>query len=251
MANTGELKKLRIIAYKDEKYSELAFGSESESTYTTAINPESIKFSYAIKLNTDQADGTTATETKPEKATPPSVSIQFLFDGTGLIPGSSTESVEFKNPNDESDLRTWSKGPVAQQIDNFKKFIYTYASDTHSPLYLKIIYGVILFRGVAETLDYDYKLFGRDGQPLRVIANTKFVGSIDEDLEAAIRNFSSPDLTHIRQVVEGDTLPLMCNRIYGDSKYYLEVAKANRITNFRKLTPGQRINFPPVEKISK
>ncbi len=37
-------------------------------------------------------------------------------------------------------------------------------------------------------------------------------------------------------------------RIYGDSKYYLEVAKANNLTNFRKLTPGQEIFFPPIQK---
>jgi nucleoid-associated protein YgaU len=65
-----------------------------------------------------------------------------------------------------------------------------------------------------------------------------------------MENNSSPDLTHIRMVKDGDTLPLMSFRIYGDSKYYLEVAKANNITNFRKLTVGRKIFFPPIEKTS-
>jgi len=49
-------------------------------------------------------------------------------------------------------------------------------------------------------------------------------------------------------VKEGDNLPLMTYRIYGDPKYYLEVAKANGIANFRKLKAGQMIVFPPIER---
>jgi nucleoid-associated protein YgaU len=68
------------------------------------------------------------------------------------------------------------------------------------------------------------------------------------ELAAAKANVQSPDLTHVRVVEEGDTLPLMAKRIYGDSKYYLEVARVNRITSFRKLKTGQRIFFPPIQK---
>jgi nucleoid-associated protein YgaU len=58
----------------------------------------------------------------------------------------------------------------------------------------------------------------------------------------------SPDLTHIRLVKAGDTLPEMCFNIYGDPRYYLDVARQNRLDNFRKLEPGTRIFFPPIEK---
>lgn len=42
----------------------------------------------------------------------------------------------------------------------------------------------------------------------------------------------------------------MSHRIYGDSKYYLEVARVNEITSFRKLEVGKEIFFPPIEKTS-
>uniref|UniRef100_A0AAU6WLI4 LysM domain-containing protein n=1 Tax=Chryseobacterium endophyticum TaxID=1854762 RepID=A0AAU6WLI4_9FLAO len=61
---------------------------------------------------------------------------------------------------------------------------------------------------------------------------------------------NSPDLTHKRTIQDGDTLPLMTERIYGDSKYYLEVAKVNNLINFRQLVPGEELYFPPIEKIS-
>jgi nucleoid-associated protein YgaU len=59
---------------------------------------------------------------------------------------------------------------------------------------------------------------------------------------------NSPDLTHYRQVKQGDTLPLMVFNIYKDPKYYLEIARVNGLTNFRKLLTGQNIIFPPLEK---
>ena len=99
-------------------------------------------------------------------------------------------------------------------------------------------------------MDITFKLFKSDGTPLRATATAKFKGFIEDNLRVALENNTSPDLTHVRIVTEGDTLPLMTYRIYGDSKYYLEVAKVNKITNFRKLKVGQQIFFPPIEKVS-
>jgi len=76
----------------------------------------------------------------------------------------------------------------------------------------------------------------------------KFKSSIEEEKRASRENNSSPDLTHVRKVKAGDTLPLMCYRIYGDPKYYIQVAKVNGINNFRKLTAGTDIFFPPISK---
>jgi len=85
---------------------------------------------------------------------------------------------------------------------------------------------------------------------LRAIGKAKFSESISPKLEAAEKKNESPDVTHKRTVQAGDTLPLMTERIYGDSKYYLEVAKINNLVNFRQLKPGQELFFPPLEKVS-
>ena len=60
-------------------------------------------------------------------------------------------------------------------------------------------------------------------------------------------NRSSPDLSHLVEVRDGDTLPLLCDRIYGDAAYYVDVARFNGLDNFRQLTPGVRLHFPPLE----
>ncbi|MCK5703624.1 MAG: LysM peptidoglycan-binding domain-containing protein, partial [Cyclobacteriaceae bacterium] len=58
----------------------------------------------------------------------------------------------------------------------------------------------------------------------------------------------SPDLTHFKIVKEGETLPLIAKKIYGDSKYYLEIARVNNINNFRRLKTGQQLVLPPIDK---
>jgi nucleoid-associated protein YgaU len=58
----------------------------------------------------------------------------------------------------------------------------------------------------------------------------------------------SPDLTHVRRVKAGDTLPGLCDQIYGDPRLYLKVAAANGLDDFRRLVPGTKVFFPPLEK---
>ena len=93
-------------------------------------------------------------------------------------------------------------------------------------------------------------MFNNDGTPLRAIGKATFAGAVSKELAARTVKTSSPDLTHKRIVQDGDTLPLMTERIYGDSKYYLEVAKVNGLVNFRQLKPGSEVYFPPIDKIS-
>jgi hypothetical protein len=40
----------------------------------------------------------------------------------------------------------------------------------------------------------------------------------------------------------------MTDKIYENPNYYIDVAKANGLTSFRKITAGTKIFFPPVEK---
>ena len=49
-------------------------------------------------------------------------------------------------------------------------------------------------------------------------------------------------------VVAGDTLPLLCREIYGSPSHYLRVAQVNGLDDFRDLTAGQALIFPPFER---
>lgn len=227
--SSGELKKLKVVAYKDPGFSDKVADGE----FDTLMNPEKYVFHYKIEQDEEQAAGTSAVSPRFKKILPENLELEFFFDRTGVIQGK--EALE---------------SGIIDDIEKFKKVILDYNGDEHKPNYLIISWGSLLFKGSLTEMDIEFKLFKPDGTPIRALAKAKFQGFVEDDLRAARENNRSPDLTHIRIVKEGDTLPLMSYRIYGDSKYYLEVARVNNIVNFRKLKTGQEIFFPPLQKQS-
>jgi hypothetical protein len=206
------------------------------------LNPENYTFKYKIEQNEDQASGTSSSAPRFNRALPEDLELEFLFDRTGVITDYGASGKEDdKTFKDEG-------GGIIDDVEKFKKVVFDYNGDEHKPNYLIISWGTLLFKGTLSEMDITFKLFKADGTPLRAVAKGKFKGFVEDNLRIAKENNSSPDLTHVRIVKEGDTLPLMAFRIYGDSKYYLEVARVNEITNFRKLEVGQQIYFPPIDK---
>jgi nucleoid-associated protein YgaU len=223
----GELKKLKVVAYSDPGFSDKVGDGE----FSTLLNPEKYTFHYKIEQDETQASGTSSPAPKFNKIKPEELEIEFVFDRTGVI-----------------DTKKATEDGIIDDIEKFKKVILHYEGSEHKPNYLVISWGSLLFKGALTEMDIEFKLFKPDGTPIRAIAKAKFKGFVEDDLRAAKENNKSPDLTHFRIVKAGDTLPLMTFAIYGDSKYYLEVAKANNLINFRKLDAGQRIFFPPLQK---
>ncbi|WP_299105000.1 LysM peptidoglycan-binding domain-containing protein [uncultured Tenacibaculum sp.] len=225
----GELKKLVIKAYTDEKFND----EVADGEFTTLVNPEKYMVAYKPEYSEQQGQGTSATQPKFTRIAPQELDLDLLFDSSGVIDG---------EPN--------YKDGIIDKIEAFKRIVFDYSGEEHKPYYLMIKWGALLFKGSLVDLAIEYRLFAPDGTPLRANAKLKVKGTIDDDLRVARENNQSPDLTHYRKVKAGDTLPLMCHRIYGDSKYYLEVARVNKIAQFRKLQPGQELFFPPLQKFA-
>ncbi|RZS92512.1 CIS tube protein [Aquimarina brevivitae] len=240
--SNGELKKLKVVAYSDPQFNDKVGDGE----FTTLVNPEKYKFNYKIEQNEDQASGTSDLAPKFNKKLPEDLELEFLFDRSGVIVHYGTD------PNSSSDDKVFKdEGEgIIDDIEKFKKVILDYNGEEHKPNYLVISWGTLLFKGSLKEMSIEFKLFKPDGTPIRAVAKAKFQGFVEDDLRVAKENNQSPDLTHLRTVKEGDTLPLMTHRVYGDSKYYLEVAKVNDLTSFRNLEVGSEIFFPPIEKIS-
>lgn len=237
---SGELIKLKIKAYSDERFSE----EISEGEFKSLLNPDRYTFNYKIEQNNNQASGTSSSAVRFNKIPPENLDLEFVFDRTGVV-------VDYGSPQTDADDKVYKDegNGIIDDIEQFKRVVFDYNGDNHRPNYLVISWGTLLFKGTLTEMSITYKLFKPDGLPLRASVNAKFKGFVEDNLRIARENNSSPDLTHVRMVMEGDTLPLMTYRIYGDPKFYLEVAKANKIANFRKLKVGQMIVFPPIQKV--
>jgi len=225
----GALEKLKVVGYSDPEFN----NKIADGEFSTLMNPEKYSYHYKIETDKTQASGTSTVSPRFNKKLPENLELDFVFDRSGVING--YESTEHGISND---------------LEKFKKVILDYNGNKHKPNYLIISWGTLLFKGALTEMDIEFKLFKPDGTPIRAIAKAKFQGFVEDILRTAKENNRSPDLTHYRTVKEGDTLPLMSYQIYGDSKYYLQLARVNNIINFRKLETGQKIFFPPLQKQS-
>jgi len=230
----GKWEKMLILAFDSSEAAESGGKMEAKDSFEALINPETYTLDYKLKFSeSGQGQGTSGKQLKYEYTEPEEITFEFLFDNTGIIDG---------KPHDS----------IADDIKKFKQVLIEYKGDAHEPRHFKLVWGEnSIFKGRVTDVGITYKMFKPDGTPIRATAKVKFKSSIEEQKRAAKENKKSSDLTHIRKVKAGDTLPLMCYRIYGDSKYYLKVAEANSLGNFRLLTPGQDSAFPPIEKTGK
>ncbi len=230
MADNGKLEKLLILAFDTSEDAERGSKAEAKESFEALINPESYTLEYKVKTSDGQGQGTSGAQAKYEFTLPEELNFEFLFDNTGIIDG---------KPNKEG---------VQKDVDRLRKMLTGYQGKSHEPYHLKLVWGSLVFTGRATELSLTHKLFNPDGQPIRTVTKVKFKKSIEEKKRARKEDKSSPDLTHKRTVKGGDTLPLLCYRIYGDPRYYLQVAQVNGLDNFRKLTPNTSLLFPPIDK---
>lgn len=220
--------RLKIAAFKDNKYSQ-----PPELSTMVIINPASYTHEHKVSYNEDVPIGAPGTPVMFKGISPETISFDIYFDATGAIEAPTTMPV--------------NKLPIGAQITLFKKVCFTYNGDIHEPNYLILNWGSLVFKCKLTSLKIEYTLFQKNGIPLRAKASCSFIKAIDADSLAKKANNKSPDLTHLIEIKQGDTLPLICHKVYGDPSYYIEVAKYNNIVNFRNLVPGTKLYLPPIK----
>lgn len=227
MADSGELEKLTIEAYRNDDFSGFI------GAFPAMINPEKYSRSYEICYNNVQPPGTSSGTPEYNRTKSDQIDLELIFDGTGVVPPAVAGS-------------TPSPNGIADQVADFLGLVFTFNGKIHSPNFLKLIWGKFQFDCRLTKLKFDYTLFKPDGTPLRARAAATFMEYTNKVELAKEDNATSPDMTHVRVVTGSDTLPLMCYEIYGTSSYYPQVAAANGLADFRNLVVGSQIVFPPV-----
>lgn len=250
MRNPFKLEKLKIRvveqAYKAVSgITKFVAVSGSEYTFEVMFNPESFSISYENVytkpqgINTSSKDGTYSLS-KPEE-----LSLKLIFDDTGVVSPSSIAGAVV--PGLDAKINSIrGKSDVYKQVHRFLDICYEIKSDTHQPNKLELLWGDLIFQCHLKSVDIQYTLFNRGGQPIRAELDTMFEGDIKDSARIKKENKNSPDLTHVRTVGSSDTLPLMASAIYQTPAYYIQLARANKLNNFRKLKTGSSISFPPV-----
>lgn len=222
MSEQGKLERIQIKAYDKPDYN----GSPID-TFEAYVNPTEITLAYEMEYDSAQGAGTTGSRMNFKSVKPGDMSLTFFLDGTGA----NGRLID-----------------VQEKVEKFQS-VTGYNGKIHRPNYLKIGWGTLTIkRCVLKSASIVYKMFKPDGKPLRAVITAAFTDNSDDATRVAMAQDESPDLTHVRLVKAGDTLPALCYAIYGDPRLYLKVAEANDIRDFRNLVPGTKIRFPPLEK---
>jgi hypothetical protein len=223
---SGQKTLLKISGCSVAKNGSISVDS-SRPVFEALINPAGYGHDFSIKYAKNQALGQAGNEAKFHASQPEKLSLkELVLDGTGVVAG--------------------TKKTVKEQVESLRNTVYTYVGTKHEAPIVQVVWGSLIFYGRAEGLKFDYTLFKPNGEPLRAKISLHFVEytSAAEIVKEEAR--SSPDLTHLVMVKAGDTLPLLCERIYRDSAYCAEVARINGLSSFRQLRPGISLRFPPL-----
>lgn len=199
-------------------------------TFSATLNPNSIKHNFGISYtNTGlQQQGDISPKTAFKGYESEKLSFELLLDGTGVTGNTSTNTVQ-------------------KQLATLKKVTYAYNGEQHEPYPVVIAWGSsVSFRGRLTSISVTYSLFDSSGNPLRATVALSFTKFLTQKEKNALKKQSSPDLTHIIEFKAGDTLPMLCHKVYNDSSYYIEVARANHLISARQIKPGTKLYFPPL-----
>ena len=228
-----KLKKLTVKAYKDRKRSKSA-----GQPFVAMFNPSSFSQKYQTQYSTRQGMNSTNKRVTYALSKPRELSIKLILDGTGVH---EMGTAQFRDPPTVSD-----------RVEEFINLTYRMNGSIHEPNFLVVEWGGkedggLIFSCRLVSVNVSYTSFNRDGSPLRAELDIILVSDQDLRKRLSKENKNSPDLTHLRVVKSGDTLPLLTKEIYGSAEHYMRVAQANNLDDFRNLTPGQELIFPPLK----
>lgn len=220
---SGRLIKLTIIPFSDSEMAQVPI--PSGPPVIAQFNPESLSITTRFNYAEEQTLGQVGSEGKYESISPRTFSFDILLDGTGA----SSIKLEVH--------------PLIKLFEVATGFI----GNIHRPSFFMVSWGSILIKCVLKQYSINYKMFSPSGFPLRAVISTEWQEMISREYGQMLLNLLSPDVTHFHDVIDEESLPLICYRTYKDNKYYVQVAHENNLNNLRKLDIGNKLKLHPLK----
>ena len=202
------------------------------TTFTAAFNPTE----YSVERETSFAEvaipGLDAPVLQYVRGNGDKVNVELFFDITDLMVDGRV--------SDGSSVRDTYIVPLEQ--------LMLQDPTLHAPPRVQLLWGstVIQSSCVATSLSVTYTLFDVTGSPVRATAKMGFRQATSASDQLGQMGLMSPDKTNAATVREGDTLPAIAFREYGDASQWRTIATANDIANPLALTPGQTLVVPRI-----
>lgn len=217
--------------------------------FVAMYNPTTMSFQRGqdnVEKHTTQTINGVVVETKTINA--PTFSVELFLDGTGASPPMGIPAIGGAAGTAAGVII--SAIGVDALINLFFKSTLKVEGATHTTKDVKLIWGAgLFFRCKLQNATVNYTLINRLGLPLRATISASFVASDDATIIGGLFDkLFSPDLTKTHIVKAGDTIYNIAKEEYDDESFYLQIAEANDLKNYRKLTPGQTLILPPIKQ---
>jgi len=117
-------------------------------------------------------------------------------------------------------------------------------TELHAPPLVAFEWDREIFKGVLESLNVSYTLFGTTGVPLRAKLSTTLREYRPVNVQFSERPRNSPDVEKRFTVRRGDALWSIAAQVYRDPAQWRALALANDIEDPRSLEPGTQLLVP-------
>ncbi|MBU1431638.1 LysM peptidoglycan-binding domain-containing protein [Myxococcota bacterium] len=118
----------------------------------------------------------------------------------------------------------------------------------HRPPMVLVMWSMLVFRGVVESISHRYTMFLESGIPVRATCSVTLREARDAKMQAQEQGggLQSPDHAKLHAVRRGETLQSIAAAEYEDPAEWRRIADANGIDDPLRLQPGQRLMIPPI-----
>ncbi|BDD06427.1 CIS tube protein [Aureibacter tunicatorum] len=224
----------------------LEITSDTGGSFTAMLNPNTIDDSLTLSYESNDSASEQNTNIQNLKKQSRELSFSLMLDSTNAVPSLSG-----------------SAKSVYLMIKELRETLFTEdtAKEALLPNTLTISIGGsdLLTSAVTNSFNISYKMFSSEGKPLRAEVALKFKTHKDLTNSNMGSEFASNEPGKVGAAIaaltaavsftetivkSGDTLPNLCQSIYGSAGDVVKVAEVNNLTSIRDINPGDKLKFP-------
>ena len=226
----GELKKATLSYQSTEK------GSKVE--IPVQFNPSEYSISRSVQYGSTrgklQEPNTKNVQSKGSHLA--NLSVKLLLDTATEYPDYVVKSGLKKYIDSDKEL-----SKICKELSLLTKMY----PKTHTQSHVTFSWGDMEFEGFMTSLTINYKMFNRNGYPVRAELNMTILGEDKEILQTiGEKPRESPDRTKYRMLHQRDELWMLADEEYQDVSYWKEIARENGILNPRKVDYIKQLKVP-------
>ena len=137
---------------------------------------------------------------------------------------------------------TYERGSDVRQYTDRLAGLLEKSPGKHAPPVLLFVMGQFIFQCVLVDVGQRFTMFLPDGTPVRSMLNVRFQEYVELEVKVERGAFFAPPMLH--NVVQGQTMSEIAQRVYGDPTRWREIAKANKIDDPFSPPMGRKLLVP-------